>query len=476
MSSKIILFELNEVPVRIFEHYSRCNPESALARKMPECFKYETITEDKGWLEPWITWPTLHRGVTNERHDIADFGQDLAHQDRDFPPVWKILVKHGIKTGIFGSLHTYPLPSDLTNYAFLMPDTFAAGSECFPDDISAFQEFNLRVSRESARNVSKRIPWAAGLDLLRKAPGLGFKLSTVADVGGQLLAERREPWQRVRRRSYQAVLGFDVFYKYLETTRPSFATFFTNHVASSMHRYWAAMFPGDYKEFEFTEDWVSTYRNEIDFTMGKVDRIFAKLAAFVEHNPEYQLWIATSMGQAATRGRPCDSQLYITDRKKFMAAMGAGPEEWSTRPAMQPQTNVVVIPSKADLFRENLKKLRVDGEPVSFREAENGFFSIDLGQEGFLTKKPQIADFGGRSVPFQDLGMAPVEIEDQTHSSAYHIPNGTLLIYDPSQLGKKPGYTQISTVEIAPAILNHYSVPIPAYMKNPVPLTASSLA
>ena len=104
-----------------------------------------------------------------------------------------------------------------------------------------------------------------------------------------------------------------------------------------------------------------------------------------------------------------------------------------------------------DFFRERLRSLYVDGSPVHFREAENGFFSIDLGQEGFLTK-PQVANLEGRNVPFKDLGMTPVEIEDKTHSSAYHIPKGTLLIYDPSTPGQKPGFTQISTTEIAPTI------------------------
>jgi hypothetical protein len=94
--------------------------------------------------------------------------------------------------------------------------------------------------------------------------------------------------------------------KYLDKTRPGFATFFTNHVASSMHRYWAAVFPGDYAKFEFTEDWVNTFQHEIDFTMGKFAQFFEKLVAFVDHNPDYQLWVATSMGQAATRGSPCD--------------------------------------------------------------------------------------------------------------------------------------------------------------------------
>ena len=473
MDRKIILFELNEVPVRIFEHFCRTRPTSALAQRMPECLKYETYTEDKGWLEPWITWPTVHRGVSNAVHEIADFGQDLTKQDQEFPPIWKILTQRGITAGVYGSLHTYPMPSDLTNYCFLMPDTFAAGSECFPDDLSAFQEFNLRMSRESARNVSKHIPWAAGLKLLAKAPGLGFKLDTIAEVGRQLWSERQEPKRRVRRRSYQAVLGFDVFFHYLEYSRPSFATFFTNHVASSMHRYWAALFPDDYQSFEFTEDWVNSYRDEIDFTMGKFDNSFGRLAAFVEANPEYQLWVATSMGQAATRGRPCDSQLYIVNKAKFMSAMGVEKPEWSTRPAMQPQTNVMVVPSKITAFREALKKLSLEGRPVKFREAERGFFSIDLGQEGYLTK-PQIAQFDGRDVPFKELGMAPVEIEDQTHSSAYHIPKGTLLIYDPQDRGPKPGFTQISTEEIAPTILRSYSVPVPGYMRRPVSFAVNS--
>ena len=42
------------------------------------------------------------------------------------------------------------------------------------------------------------------------------------------------------RRTYQAGLAFDIFINFLQSTKPAFATFFTNHVASSMHRFWAA--------------------------------------------------------------------------------------------------------------------------------------------------------------------------------------------------------------------------------------------
>jgi hypothetical protein len=66
--------------------------------------------------------------------------------------------------------------------------------------------------------------------------------------------------------------------------------------------------------------------------------------------------------------------------------------------------------------------------------------------------------------------MKVVEIDDKSHSSAYHIPNGTLLIYDPLDRSPKPGFSQMSTTEIAPSLLENYSLPVPSYMSKPVAL------
>jgi len=469
MGEKIILFELNEVPLRIIHHFCRLHPKSVLARRLPECYQYETFAEDQGELSPWITWPTLHRGVPNGRHCIGSFGQPLKEVDDEFPPLWKRLASHGVKTGVCGSLHSYPMPDQLDNYAFYLPDTFAAGSECFPKSISLFQQFNLEMARESARNVSMRVPWKPALMLLASAPGLGFKLETMADLGRQLVSERIQPWQRVRRRTYQSILAFDVFMKYLEQTKPDFATFFTNHVASSMHRYWAAAFPEDYDHVDFSHDWIDTYRYEIDFTMKKFDALFGRLMRFVDNNPEYQLWVASSMGQAATIAEPTESQLYCVDVKGFMSTMAVEPEEWTQRPAMLPQCNVVVHKSKVAPFRNKLTALCIDGRPLVFRECEDGFFSMDFGHAG-LDKKPPYAILSGRQIPFAELGLKVIEIEDKSSSTAYHIPNGSLLIYNPRDRRQKMGHTQISTLEIAPTLLHNFSVPAPSYMKSHVNL------
>jgi hypothetical protein len=350
----VILFELNEVPFKVVDQFCRWNPDSALARNLSSCHQYETYAEDRAPLSPWVTWPTLHRGVTNERHLIHSLGQDLAEVNREFPPIWEILTTKGISTGICGTLHTYPLPKELSHYAFYLPDPFATGSESFPDLLSLFQKFNLSMARESGRNVSMSIPWKSALRMLANASELGFRMKTFADIGSHLVSERVANWRKVRRRTCQVVLAFDIFMRQLETTKPAFSSFLTNHVASTMHRYWAAAFPEDYETLGYDNEWVKTFRNEINFTMSKADEFISRLIRFVSANPTYTLWITTSMGQAATEALPLETQLYITNPAKFMEAMGLEASEWSMRPAMLPDFNFYVRPAKREQFQRKL--------------------------------------------------------------------------------------------------------------------------
>ena len=145
-------------------------PESALAALLDTGTHVITHAADSGTLSPWITWPTLHRGVSNELHCISDFGEDLSEIDQEYPPIWQLLGSQGVRVGMFGSLHTYPLPTNVTEYAFYVPDTFAAGPETFPEDIQCFQNFNLMMVDGSGRNVSSSIPIKPALELVLRAP------------------------------------------------------------------------------------------------------------------------------------------------------------------------------------------------------------------------------------------------------------------------------------------------------------------
>ena len=466
MSRKIILFELNEVPWRIMEQFCEWRPDSHLSKVLPRCPGYRTYSEDGGELSPWITWPSLHRGVAKEKHRITNFGQELSEIDAIYPPIWKILRRHGISTGVCGSLHSWPLPEDSEEYAFFIPDTFAAGNETFPSAIMPFQELNRRMVDASPRNVSTGIPWKSAFRVLANAPGLGFRPGTLVSIGAHLLSERTTKWKKTRRRSFQAVLAFDIFMKMLRSTRPAFSTFFTNHVASAMHRYWAAAFPGDYGDFGYDADWVETYRHEIEWTMSRFDDFLGRLLDFVERNDEYTLLVATSMGQAATGGQPARDAVYLADVDKFMAGLKFRSSEWTRRPAMAPRVSLVVDESKRIVLRTALESLHIGNEPVTFEEREGGFFNIHIDQ-GHLDGTSETARLLGQRVPFDSIGLERVQVEDQAGQSAYHIPEGCLFVYDSRQRLPCSERPEISTLDIAPVILKNYGIAVPSYMKEP---------
>lgn len=468
MNRKIILFELNEVPWRIMERFCEWRPDSHLSKVLPVSRCYRTCAEDGGKLSPWITWPSLHRGVAKEKHTITNFGQELSEIDAVYPPIWKILKRHGIPTGVCGSLHSWPLPEDAEDYAFFIPDTFAAGNEAFPPSIGSFQEFNRRMVDASPRNVSTGIPWKSAFRVLANTHGLGFRPGTLASIGSHLLSERTSKWKKTRRRSFQAVLAFDIFMKLLRSTSPppAFTTFFTNHVASAMHRYWAATFPDDYDDFGYDADWVETYRHEIGWTMARFDVFLGRLLDFVGQNDEYTLFVATSMGQAATSGQPARDAVYLVDVEKFMAGLKFQPSEWTRRPAMAPRVSLVVDEGKKAVLRTALESLHIGDESVTFEEREGGFFNIHIDQSN-LEGTSDMARFLGQQVPFDSIGLERVRVEDQAGQSAYHISEGCLFVFDPKQRLPCSGRPEISTLDIAPAILKNFGIAVPSYMKEP---------
>ena len=463
LGRKIIFFELNEVPLRIIDYYIQKYPNSALAQKLPQCYQYETQAVDSV-LSPWITWATLHRGVTATHHGIYHFNQNLNRINQQFPPIWQILSSNGIKTGVFGSLHSYPLPDNLDNYSFYVPDSFATNSQCFPENLSIFQEFNLLMARNSSRNISTKVPVEATLKLLAHLPQLGIRIPTLINIVNQLLTEQLKPYRKNRRRTYQAVLAFDLFLKQLKTTQPDFATFFTNHVASAMHRYWAALFPQDYQNFGYNSEWVSKYNGEIDFAMSKFEKFFTQLVRFVDNHPEYTLWIASSMGQSATTAWMVKTQLNLTHPKKLMSALGIPDDAWYQTPAMFPEFGIVVKEQWIEKFRNQLSQLSIEGKLIKFAQKEDGLFAVIFGQVNLPQKKVTNASLKGRSIPLEQLGLEDISIEDETNTNAYHVNSGSLLIYDPQETSYKQSRRKISCLEIAPMLLQNFSVKIPEYM------------
>ena len=463
MTRSIVLLELNEVPDRVLDGFVERHPESTLARTLPRCRRYSTYAADTCALSPWITWPTLHRGVNNERHGILHFGQDLSLADKEYPPIWQMLVENGIRTGVFGPLHSSPMPADADRYAFYLPDTFAHSTDAHPASLERFQAFNLAMARQSARNVSRSLDLPSLARFLLRAPALGLRFQTLLAIAGQLLDERRERWKSTRRRTFQPVVAFDLFMKQLRRERPEFSTVFTNHVASAMHRYWAALYPQDFDVLELDEEWQARFRGEIDFAMGWADRFFARLAAFADRNPETIVMVASSMGQQAAHGQHLDTQLYLRDLERFMARVGLEPHEWERRPAMDPTVSLYVKGDKQAAFEQFLRSVSIAGEPISYTTGDGGFYDLAFGQPNLDPDEDRLT-VDGREVAYEDLGFELTPIEDEAGSTGYHQPRGILLIYDPQGSAEHGRQGEVSTTEIAPALLRHFGIPRPPYM------------
>lgn len=476
MANRVIVLELNEVPWEILDDYVDKVPDSATRRLLAGSRTFTTITADDGHLSPWTTWPTLHRGVNDTRHMIAGFGQDRSRADRRFPPIWTTLRGAGLSVGICGTLQSYPPPDDYTSYAFYLPEPFAAEPIAHPPELVDFQKFNLTMSRESARNVDTGIAKKDALGVLAHSRRLGIRPQTYAALAKQLVVERRKKSHRNRRRTYQSVLLFDIFEHQLRATRPHFSSFFTNHVASAMHRYWAAHRPGDYDELELDDEWLATFVDEVMWATGQADAMLARLMRFVDSTPGFELWVASSMGQKATRAKALETQVYLTHPARFMQAMGLPDDAWQRRPAMVPQFNLFVDEAYVEAFRESLQSVAIDGKPLRFKRRSRGFFSIDFGQPNLHGRK-DVLTLAGDPRPLRTLGLESVEIEDRSGTTAYHQPQGVLAIYDPwTDLPSDAGARrEVSVLEVAPAWLEHFGLERPSYMVEPATLSGSKV-
>lgn len=470
---KIILFELNEVPFRVMDEYCRRRPESALNRVLSRSRQYETFTEDELALDPWISWPTFHRGVPDKVHQILHLGQVLDDVDEKYPPLWQILHRAQKSVGVFGSLHSSAVPADARDYSFYVPDYFANKVYAHPASLQPFQELNLRMTRASARNVSRKLPIGSALRFAATAPALGVTARTVASVARHLFHERRNRDLHIRRRNFQPVLSADLFLKQLRRTRPQFATFYSNHVAAAMHRYWGATFPEDFTQTPLDPGWVKKYSEELTAAMDAFDGMLRKMVDFVAANPDYTLVVASSMGQAAIPAQHTHEFLTISDTAKFMAALGVAPGVWEERPAMVPCQCVVIPEVQRDLFLRALKSLSIDGNqmvestkpdaPMSFDERERGFFQLFIQFDHY--KGDGTVSLGGRTHRLEALGLGMMAHEDGVNCTAQHVKEGSLIVYSGSGT-EDAQRTRVSTLDFVPSVLAHCALPLPGYMSG----------
>ncbi|MEZ5411916.1 MAG: hypothetical protein R2761_28030 [Acidimicrobiales bacterium] len=327
-AQKMLLFEVNEVPFPVLDHYVARHPSSTLAQVMNQGRQFETVCEDQIELDPWISWPTLHRGVRDVEHRILHLSQDLTAANVSFPPIWDLLGRAGVTYGVFGSLHSELVGAPPPCCAFHVPDVFVPDPHAHPDHLRWFQSFNLAMTRKSGRNVDRSIAFGELGRFALQYLARYRRARTMAMAVRVLAAEQVRHHLACRRRSVQPLVAYDVFEKELLRHQPAFATFHTNHVAAALHRYWAAAYPEDIERNQMPEDWRRRYGGEVDFALARLDEIFARMLAGPARQG-YKIVFVTSLGQAGVASKPSPGFRTIVDLAAFMRGLRFEPGSWT---------------------------------------------------------------------------------------------------------------------------------------------------
>jgi hypothetical protein len=447
----LVIYELNEVPWRVVDWYVRLRPGSALNRLLGRATTFSTVTKDEGELHPWTTWPTFHRGVNNTQHQIRFINQDL-NVASPYPPVWETLSRAGIRVGVFGSLQSYP-PPEGAPYEFYVPDTFAPGCETLPYKYAAFQRFNLRqTQQDGAQARPVRLDSGIAKDVIDMMR-VGLRLETCTKLALHLVKERLEPLHRTRRSALQALVAFDIFRHALNETKPQFCTFFTNHVAGMMHRYWKYTFPEDFNAV-LTTDTEHFHAGSIAFAMDIADAQLAYLMAYVDA-ANGKLAVASSMGQEAIDRGTYFGEWRITDVRRFLNAIG-----WSLPArdllAMQPDFNFAFdSASDAERFLQLTEELTdAAGNSIWSRGQRMGA-TVNLALAPTRRALEDGAAFRVRDgQPPRRLSIAEMGIQflDRDPGTGYHQPRGILLMYG-SGVKHDDARTEVDSTLVRPEIL-----------------------
>ena len=458
---KLLIYELNELPNELLLDYIKIKPASTISQLYKDGTFKITKTFDQGELHPWSTWPTFYRGVNNNLHRIQFINQDKTFAEKNYPPIWNILAKKGISIGIFGSLQSYP-PPNLENINFYLPDTFAPKSDAIPDNLRIFQEFNLNlVGNNNA--VTRPISFIDLKNFVKCIFNKLISFKTILKISIHISKELLFPKYKLRRSLMQPLLSFDPYLWQLKKYKPSFSTFFTNHLAGMMHRYWYDYFPNKFKN---SVREVSIFKREsIIKALDIADKQIKTLLLFAKEN-DYDLWVASSMGQTAIERGSYHKEIFLNDPNKLLNALNLNSENYKFMPSMYPDINIVCKDLKAK--KEICKKIKLLLDStnkqiikIRYKQKSNTInLIINTSKE---ISKDYCFKIKDKQFKPKEIGMGLIERDIGT---GYHIPEGILLTHGKISKELLKDYEIIDTALVAPLILKYFYIRPTKYMKK----------
>ena len=420
---KLIVYEINELPLKLLNYYLSINPNGGFGKLIRDGHLMSTICTNKGELHPWSTWPTFHRGVTNSQHNINYINQDLSSINSLYPPIWSLLNQKGITTGVFGSLQSYP-PSNNKHSLFYLPDTFAPEPYAYPSALSIFQQFNLKLVSQNKATAGKFTLTDLLYFLILVFLG-SFSFKSVIKTIAHPITELFSKQYRNKRSLFQALLSFDLYYKHLTYFRPQFSTYFTNHLAGMMHRYWIHVFPDDFPDSSAPSIF---YRDLVLEALDITDNHLLQLKNYCDKN-NTELLIASSMGQSAIDRGKYYPEYLIDNSSALLSFLELPSDDYVFLLSMQPD---IIVDCKSFRARDLLlKKILLFTDSTNHQLLRHRYSTDSLRVNlSLATSKAYDAGkkvfYNGNPFPLSKSGLKVISRHPGT---AYHTAEGIVVAY-----------------------------------------------
>ena len=426
----LIIYELNEIPKKVLEKYISKNPKSNLAKLCKINGYSETFTSDSGELHPWSSWPTFHRGVNCQKHKIKFLNQDISKASK-FPPIWQRLKDEGFSIGIFGSLQSFP-PLKGDNVKFFLPDTFAPYPNAYPKYLEDFQSFNLALTQRNKAHP-RGIEYKDIRKFVKLILNRMFSIKTLYKIFMHIFLEVLNKKYKTRRSLIQPILGFDIYVKLLKKNKPQFSTFFSNHVAGVMHRYWKDSFPEDFKDYKNHNDRDSFNEYSLDLALEIADYQIGLLLDF-QNNREGKLWVVSALGQEAIEWGDYIPEITIESENDLLKMIDLNESNYKFVPSMHPDINVecknnLALKTLRDSFA-SIRDLKNKKLFIERYEPVNNTINFTLNSSKFLIKTKKV-NYKNSTYKLADFGLCFVEREVGT---GYHFPKGIFISNNPNDM------------------------------------------
>ena len=124
---------------------------------------------------------------------------------------------------------------------------------------------------------------------------------------------------------------------HLKKYKPNFSTFFTNHLAGMMHRYWFDYFPEDF--YNHPRKRSHFKKTSILKALEIADSQIKTLIEFAKKN-DYDVWIASSMGQDFIKREKYIKELFLKKPNKLLQSLELDISDYKFLPSMYPDINI----------------------------------------------------------------------------------------------------------------------------------------